>query len=548
MKNSFSPVLWIISILAALTVFSSCRTKPVAVTLPAVNVDEIVAQGDAAFERQHLLGWRQAESFYKKAFQLEASNSIRDKLLLTRFLIVTRNIEEDICDPAMESALGEMCSTTLTARQKILYDLAIRHKTGSAAQPFAKDPAYQNPFDAENSALDAYLHTLYAQTYGIKESNETVTARAEKFKDSPLFIYLDLGKRTAQRAEELEKVFPDFAELRDFMGGVQFQRGHYSTARAYFKKAIELIPEYTRSLNGLGNIALFALEDFEQALGYYQSSLKLNPDNPAALYGTALVSHNLGRYAESNANLDRMLQSDLARGGHTSKEAVNYYRGEANYYKAYNFHLLGEPEKAREFVEVAKGLLPRSDHVYYLSGLLYYQNRQIRPARDEFMRVLQNGASNCDAQYYLGRIYRESTEDLDEQPPELTSGVKVPERLAEYLKQVPLRKETKGRRSLDYFLAACSCMDSDVRSMENQIKSVPAMDLDAAEKAALQGKLTQKLLASRRSSASVIDVMLDLASSSELGIKSSYLNLMKEVRERILQVDRQRAAPPQDRH
>ncbi len=77
-------------------------------------------------------------------------------------------------------------------------------------------------------------------------------------------------------------------------------------------------------------------------------------------------------------------------------------------------------------------------------------------------------------------------------------------------------------------------MDSNVRSMEIQIKSVPAMDQDSAEKAALQGKPTQKLLACRRSSVSLIDVMLNLASSSELAIKSSYLNLMKEVRERIL--------------
>jgi tetratricopeptide (TPR) repeat protein len=84
-------------------------------------------------------------------------------------------------------------------------------------------------------------------------------------------------------------------------------------------------------LNGLGNISLFALEDYETALEYYQLSLKWNPASAAALFGTGMIFHHLGKYAESNLYLDRMLESDLSRDGHTSEEAVRYYQGEANY-------------------------------------------------------------------------------------------------------------------------------------------------------------------------------------------------------------------------
>jgi tetratricopeptide (TPR) repeat protein len=545
MRKSTFHFVRMIPILALSFVLVDCRTKTVVARVPAANVQEIVAQGDSNFQRSHLYGWRQAESFYKKAYELGASDMVSDKLLLTRFLILTREIDEDIMDPAMESAFGDLCSSHLSAKQKVLCDLARRYKAGTGAQPAEqKGPPDQTLFDVENSPLDAYLYTLYMQTYGINETNETAGARAEKFKDSPLFVYLYLGKKTTQRAEEIEKALPDFAELFDFMGGVQFQRTRYSGAKAYFKKAVELIPDCIRSLNGLGNICLFALEDYEKALEYYQLSLKWNPGNAAALFGTGMVFHNLGRYAESNVYLDRMLQSDLSRDGHTSEEAVRYYQGEANYYKAYNFHLLANPEKAREFVEVAKGYLPKSDNVNYLSGLLYYQGRQLRPARDDFMRVLQSGATNCDAHYYLGRIYRETNDELDDQPPEQTSGVQIPERLAEYLKQVPLQKEPKDKRSLNYFLGACSCMEANVRNMEGQIKSVPSMDLDATDKVVLQGRLKNKLLSYRRSSASLIDGMLHLASTSEMEKKDVYVNLMREVQQRIGAADATAVSPP----
>ncbi len=534
MNKSKLRFLWGIPVIASSLALVDCRTKPVVTRVPSEDVQATLVQGDSEFQKLHLYGWRQAESWYKKAYGQEASEAIREKLLLTRFLVLMRETDEDIADRDLESAFGEICSGRLSLRQRVLCELAGRYRAGSSAQPSdRRDPNEGAVFDVENSPLDAYLHALYVQAYGMSETHEIEAERAEKFRDSPLFIYLYLGKKTSQRAAELEKTSPEFAELFDFMGGEQFQRTQYSKAKASFKKAVELIPDYTRSLNGLGNIYLFALEDFETALKYFQLSLKWNPANSAALFGSAMVFHNLGRYAESNGYLDRTLQSDLARGGHNSEEAVRYYQGESNYYKAYNYHLLGNPTEARKFVEAARKYLPRSDHVNYLSGLLYYEARQLRPAKDDFMRVLQSGASNCDAHYYLGRIYREADEELDVQAPEQTSGINIPKELAEYLKQVPLQRESKYNRSLDYMLASCSCMEAGIRSIIGQMASVPSMDLDSADKTLLLGRLNEKLQNSRRSSSSLIDGMLRLAATADTEKKNDYLNLMREVQSRI---------------
>ncbi len=517
---------------------AGCRTRVAVTPPPVVNLQEVVTQGDAWFEKSHLYGWRQAEPLYRKAYGLWASDAIKDKLLLTQFLILTRQADEDIVDSTMENDFRQLCSGRVNARQKALCDLAVRYKGKNETRPTglegSPDPC---PFDAESSALEAYLYTLYADAYGIKETNETAGARAEKFKDSPLFVYLYLGKKNAQRATEFQKTLPDFAELFDFIGGLDFERTKYKSARSQFNRALELIPDYTRSRNGLGNIDLFALEDHQAALEHYRLSLRFDPGNAAALFGTGLVLHHLGRYADSISCLDKMLQSDLSRGGHNSEEAVRYYQGEANYYIAYNSHLSGNSGKAREYIEIAKRYLPAAEHINYLSGLLHYQGGNLQAAKGDFMKVMQVGATNCDAQYYLGRIYREMKEEPVEQPAEQTAGIKVPERLAEYLKEVPLDREPRDKRSLNYFLAACSCMESSSRSIEGQIRSVAVMDLDDSDKVLLQGRLQQKLGSYRQASGFLIDTMIHLASTSEYEGKDDYLNLMKEMRGRVAATD-----------
>ncbi len=517
---------------------AGCRTRVAVAPSPIVNVQEIVRQGDVWFEKSHLHGWRQAEALYRKAYGLGAADTIKDKLLLTQFLILTRQADEDIVDSTAENNFKELCSGRLNTRQKTLCELALRYEGKSGTRPTglegSPDPAL---FDVEASPLDAYLYTLYVEAYGIKETNETAGTRAEKFKDSPLFLYLYLGKRTAQRAKELEEALPDFAELFDFTGGVEFQRMKYKSARGQFDKALELIPDYTRSRNGLGNIALFALEDYQAALEHFRLSLRFDPGNAAALYGTGLVFHHLGGYADSTSYLHKMLQSDLSRGGHNSEEAVRYYQGEANYYIAYNYHLSGNSGKAREYIEAAKRYLPAAEHINYLSGLLHYQGGDPQAAKGDFMKVMQVGATNCDAQYYLGRIYREIKEDPVEQPTEHMAGIKVPERLKEYLEEVPPDREPKDKRSLNYFLAACSCMDSTRRNIEGQIRSVPAMDLDETDKVLLRGRLQQKLSNYRQASSSLIDTMMRLTSTSEYDGKDVYLNLMKEMRGRVAPAD-----------
>ena len=98
-------VLFLVSCL-----FVSCRARPKVATPPAKPavpeelIQQHVAQGDLEFSKHHLFGWRQAEIAYAKALELDEREMIREKLRLTRFLIKTREEDEDIAKVGAASA------------------------------------------------------------------------------------------------------------------------------------------------------------------------------------------------------------------------------------------------------------------------------------------------------------------------------------------------------------------------------------------------------------------------------------------------------------
>ncbi len=520
----------------------SCRAKPARVSAPALSgpdtvaqAREFVAQGDAYFRAAHLYAWRQAESLYRKAYEIHKDEAVKDKLILTRFLIDTREADEDIADAAGADVMASLCTEPLTPRQTYLCTLAPRYVAGPGNRALERPGQLDKAaFDLDRSDLDAYLYALGLKAYGINESTEETNARWARFVNSPLFTYLDFAKQVAKRAAELEKSCPQFAELYDQIGAMNFQKTKYNAARSYYLKTLDLIPDHTRSINGLGNIYLFALEDYDRALQYYEAALKWDPGNTAALYGKGTVLHSLGSYEASNAALDQMLKSDISRRGRQDATSIRYYQGQGYFYKAYNYHLMGNAVAARELVDTAKRYIPGSDSVNYLSGLLYYNDKQYKAARDEFFKVLQSGQPNCDAQYYLGMIYRVWQDPVDETPIVVfKDGAKVPESLANLLKETPIRSEPAVSRSANYFLGSCSCMDRAVSASKERIAAIPSLDIEAAEQVVLRGRLEKKLQQYQVTAVSIIERIQRQITNMDLQTKQRYLDMMNEILGRV---------------
>ena len=336
----------VLTLAIILTIAGACRTKPqpiptpVGPPVPEELIREYVAQGDQLYQAMHLYAWRRAEEAYTTAYNIAPRQEIRDKLALVKLLRMTREMDEDIACRTMDEDIGFICQNPADARSQALCDLARGYAAGpvAAAQQLKRvDPSV---LQADQSPLDAYFFALHARTFGLDAKDDSFRKQTgEKYRDSPLFMYLNLGMGSTRVMQQ----FPEFAEAWEFSAEMSFQRTQLKAARTGFARTLELIPDYTRAIIGLANVFFFKLEDYDNALKTYARALKWDPESTAALFGKGAALHHLEQYDDSNATLDQMLATDLSRRGRVTRDSVLYYRGEANYYKAYNYHLKNEP-------------------------------------------------------------------------------------------------------------------------------------------------------------------------------------------------------------
>jgi len=480
-------ILPAISIFVFVALQSSCRTKPQPVPIPvgpAVPeelIQELVAQGDELYRAMHLYAWRRAEAAYAKAYSLAPRQEIREKLALVKLLRMTREIDEDIACPSMEEDITFICRNPTDTRAQALCDLARGYGAGPVAAAEQLKRVDPSVLQVESSPLDAYFLALHARTFGLEAKDELLRKQvSEKYKDSPLFMYLNLGMGSSRVTQQ----FPDFAEAWEFAAEMSFQRTQLKAARTGFAKALEFVPDYTRAIIGLANIYFFKLEDYANALQTYENALKWDPGSTAALFGKGAAVHHLERYDDSNATLDQMLATDLSRRGRVTRDSVLYYRGEANYYKAYNHHLQNHPERARELIDVAKQDLPQSEEINYLSGLLYFNAGELDKAKADFEKAAKQG-KNCYAYHYLGLI----------------------------------EFKTGGPTAASQFLTCTACLERSLRTFQQNIQAAEALDVEPSEKQALMLRMEMKLVSYRDSSADLIQRMIGLIRGSEIDAK-----------------------------
>jgi tetratricopeptide (TPR) repeat protein len=496
-----------------------CKRSPAGIPVLKINPDALkyADEGDAHLREGHLYGWRRAEASYQKAYDLAGSNEFKKKLLMSRFLVMTRQVDEDIPYPRVDEMIRELCSGDET--RKTLCEIAQWYKSNKKSQP--PDIKSGSVFNGEQPELEDYFKRLFADDK--TQLNASSEGLAVQPIESPLSLYLSPWKLKTKDPAEVEKAYPGFAEALGYIAETSFQKKKYGAARNGFRKALELIPDYTRAINGLGNIYFFALEDYEQALRWYESASEQDPTNTAAQFGKGAALHKLGRYQESNAAFDRMLVADRLKDGRLDEAGYRYYSGEGYYLKAYNYRLMDDVAKARELIDLARQFLPDSAEINEFSGVLYFNAQRLEEARKDFLRVLARGNSSCNAQMHLGLIYHQikyaGTDPVAETRRILETG--------------SLREESAEKRALNYFLGACSCMDSGIRQLKDQIDSVPALDLEAREKILFSDRLKSKLLDFRMASSADIERMIGKASQTGIPERDTYLKLMREILVRI---------------
>jgi tetratricopeptide (TPR) repeat protein len=490
---------------------SACKKPPIRIATPTATnkVVDYVARADASMQDAHLYAWRQAESLYQKAYALLPSEEIRKKLLLAHFLIFVRQMDEGIPYSAGEAVMKELCAGD--SYEKNLCAAAEWIQNGRKAGQLRLTPAI---FRGQDPALESYIILLLFQAsprFDAFSASDSPAAATE----SPLFLYLNSAKLTSMDPGEFEKKYPQFAEGYECLADHFYQKKQYRKAMAFYQRAVDIVPEYANALIGLGNLTFYVLEDYARAMRYYNAALKQDSSAVAALFGKSLVLQQLGEYTESNATLDRMLAGTIARNQWIDGVPdTQYYRGEGNYLKAYNYYLMKDSLRARDYVDTAAKFLPDAAEIRYLSGLLHYEAKKIEPARLDFLHVSQMGNFNCNAQLTLGFIYEQFKGLQGAQP-------------------LPGEKEPAGKKSLQYFAASAGCTEAVVGSLSYQIHTLNTVDLDPQEMASLKARLEQKLSDTRLSSISTIEATIDKVASSTEPEKELFLKHIKDILTRL---------------
>jgi tetratricopeptide (TPR) repeat protein len=134
--------------------------------------------------------------------------------------------------------------------------------------------------------------------------------------------------------------------------------------------------------------------DHSEALRLYDRTLGLYPSHDPALLGRVISLSNLQRAQDAIIAATQL----VARGSD--------YLAEAYYWRARNYHALGQLDEARRDVSAAKELGGNED-LLLLAGMIEYEQGDLDIAQGDLAIVVGANVRRCEALWYLGLVDRQ---------------------------------------------------------------------------------------------------------------------------------------------
>lgn len=207
---------------------------------------------------------------------------------------------------------------------------------------------YFFPALARASELQARTGELDQALTHIQTLRERVPDHADKFRLLEVNLLIDQGRNTQalEAADEALEHIPDNVELRYARAMLLDSMNNTEKAEQDLRTILESQPENAVTLNALGYILTVRTERFDEARGYIEQALALDPGNPAILDSMGWVLFRLG---ETRKALDFL---EKAWEAYPDPEVAAHY-GEALW-------ITGDKEQARTIWE--EGLDQSPDH------------------------------------------------------------------------------------------------------------------------------------------------------------------------------------------
>ena len=159
--------------------------------------------------------------------------------------------------------------------------------------------------------------------------------------------------------QEINSKHPKNPDILYYMGVVNNEMGHYDEAIGFFKEHIELKPESSGGLAGLG-FAYFQKEDWNSALQYYERAKDLSSTVDTLFY-LAEIYFELGQYERSISYYNVILTEKY---GNIMAADEKILLGLAK-----NFIALEKPKQALAMLDICEKYNIKNPLYYRLKGL-----------------------------------------------------------------------------------------------------------------------------------------------------------------------------------
>jgi tetratricopeptide (TPR) repeat protein len=194
------------------------------------------------------------------------------------------------------------------------------------------------------------------------------------------------------------------------------------------------------------------LEEFQQAVDFFDRTLAVVPRDPDALLNKAKALTYAGRYTESLATVDTLLTQ------------ARWLVGDARYWRALNESQLGRLDEAWDDVELAAKLLVNAE-VPKLAGIVAYRRKEIDVSRAKFELSRQRNPDDCETGFYLG---------------------------------VVLGEQAQWPRAADVLVETANCLEQVELTLKKEIDDIRASTQPPERRARLIAKREQQIATDRR--------------------------------------------------
>jgi len=166
--------------------------------------------------------------------------------------------------------------------------------------------------------------------------------------------------------------------------------GKAEEAVFYFKKALQIRPDFLKTLDNLG-VALFQLGKLEEALSYYSKALEIDPEHAQIHKHTAMILATQGK-------LEKALHH------YTKALLIDPELADAHYELANVLATQGKLEKAKfQYKEAIKND-PKHSNAHYNLGCILLKRKEYKEALANFAQVIKINPDYKQAYNHIGII------------------------------------------------------------------------------------------------------------------------------------------------